>query len=328
MKIISAIKIVIVFFVAMSYMICSCGFDSHVNRENMNEPHRDSIKLVFETTVGESSIFVTKRTDDADYPADFQISNSKGYLLNSVDKKLIEVNLENGKYNSMRKVDSVMAIEKNNDGEISEPCFFQVTKDFFIIGYDFKIMVFSKQQDLLYRLNFDGWIYLATSNMDKNHIRLWFYDKSIIIDLQKGSTSKINYSYDAEITNCVGYKDELIGNDSVFEIKDEKFLSKAFAYKFSNNPSELSNEIWKIKCVSSKYYVWCAQSNNLTLKLMEKQNGRSKIKQLNINIGERLYYYESEEEGIKIASDETSFFILIMMPEGSKKVVRIYQYVI
>src|SRR5437588_557934 len=83
---------------------------------------------------------------DWELPNDFHVCGNTIYMLSSLEKKVLCLDLSTKKFDVLRNISLRMASEKDGYGEIDHPYLMCVTDNFIVITYLRKLLVFSKDQ--------------------------------------------------------------------------------------------------------------------------------------------------------------------------------------
>jgi len=284
------------------------------------------LSLVFDLPIKKGSYLERQREDNADFPADFQVSDGKFYILSSEEKKIIGFDEQKKEFFSYEKIHRYLLNEKENNA-VSEPIFLRLTNNYIIVGYDFKLLVFSLSEELLFKTIFRTRLQYMTVYGDK--LNLWFYDYALQINPGNKSDSQ-QVMYGGKSIDFTGIKvhdkEKLSTGLSVYNIEGGTLNEKKITYTPYHLFPGMKKESFSLNCITPLYYVWYPWTQGDKLVLINKETGSEKIIDLGFNlVKDNLSYLEDREEGLKVTNDGDRLYFMVMKNIDGQKTIRVYQ---
>jgi len=290
----------------------------------------DFFTLVFEIPIRKGSLLENSREDNWEFPKDLIVHNDSLYILSSEEKRIIGYSKINNEFFRYIEIEKVLDKERYIDVSIC-PIYLNIISNFIIVGYDYRILVFSKKtQSFLYSINTSMAINKIT--FSKSEMFLWLDGFVEVYSLH-------NNSY--EIISRISYPDNDLGFSEIIVSFKENIATQTSYYYFSRNnlikedilslPHDIfptcNKESFSLNCITSKFFVWYPWSLDSSLILINKESG--KINKINIGFPltkNNLSYEEDRENGLKIVSDDKYIYFLIMNLENDCKMLKMYQF--
>jgi hypothetical protein len=321
------------------FFLTGCFINNHNlpfsdNSDTTNKHQRaieqsNSLTLVYKIPIRKGSLLENTREDNWEFPKDFIVHNDSLYILSSEEKKIIGYSKISNEFFRYTEIEKVLENEKYNDVSIS-PIYLQTISDFIIVGYDYRILIFSKvNQNFLYRIVANKSINKIT--VSNSELFVWFDNFVEIYRLQtKGYKNTLRIPYpENEISFSdivISFTENIATQTSYYSFVENILLKediKLFPY---NTFPDYNKESFTLNCITSKFLVWYPWSIDSTLILINKESGETHT----INIGfqlskNNLFYEEDRENGLKMISDEKYIYFLIMNYENNCKILKVYQ---
>ena len=297
------------------------------NIEKSNVQLKQQLSLVFELPIKEGSLLSQKREDNWDYPKDFIEKDGKLFILSGEEKKIICFDTNLKQFIKYDKINTILLNEKENNS-ISVPLYIRITNDYIIVVYDFKLLVFSINQVLLYKIKYQTAINYLT--VRGNSINIWckmFVDQLNLEKMNYVEKMKIQFSSSKiDYTDIiVSDSDRIATQNKIFEIDGDNLVETPIKFKPYDIFPLLNKESFSMNCISSQFYVWYPWKIGSKLVLINKKSGINKI----IDFGtiltkNNLSYEEDKEGGLKMTTNGINIYILIMTFEKGEKKLKVF----
>jgi len=295
--------------------------------QTVHEPgEMHGASLVFDLPIKKGSYLEQQREDNADYPADFQGVKGSLYILSSEEKKILRFDQATKQFFNYEKIHQRLLTEKEHNS-VSSPIFLRVTNDHIVVGYDFKLLVFSLNQDFLYKTTFKTALQYIT--VKGSELNLWFYDYAEQLNLEKRNDSQ-KVAYGNKSIDFAGIKihdsDKLSTDLSIYSIEGGSLNVIQIKYTPYHILPEMKKESFSLNCITPGYYVWYPWAAGNKVILINKTNGSEKTMDLGLDVTRgSLSYAEDREDGLKVVNEGDSLYFMVMKNINDQKMISVYR---
>src|SRR6185437_7454389 len=252
---------------------------SKLNRGKQS-PEKAKLDMIFSFTIKQGNSLADTSDRNAEYPSDIQFFDDNLYILSGYEKKIITYNTIQKQFHGLDRINKVLS-SKNEDGS---PIFIRVTPNCIVVGYDFKIYIFSQDGDLLKKISRKSHIEFLTVS-DKN-LFVWSRDAvnaiSLTGDFQERLVKNVNEDIDYDqyllSDNC-----DMVSQKQICMIESPNDNPK-IVLKSQITDTSVDVESSELISANHKDNIWYDWKRGRQIALISRNDGSKKNIMINQNI--------------------------------------------